>query len=552
MSKNLTALSARQGLANNLFERLGELAEPTGSPEAADLRRLAEEFLMGPANLYGSAAFYDLTRPENRGKRIYVCNGTACRLAGTQSRLRTQLSHHFAENEIGELCCLGRCHENGAFQYEGRTYSGQVPENMEHLFRDGAVPKPDHYTVEAWGQPLLTGSFPGWDHCRPAITRMLTDGPEKMLSAIHTSGLRGRGGAGFPAGTKLEACRSAKGQVKYIVCNADEGDPGAYSDRYLLEQKPYAVLLGMLIAGYAAGAHTGVVYLRAEYPEAISIIQRAIAELQDRQLGNGPILGSDFAFHFKLIAAKGAYICGEETALLASIEGQRPEVRVRPPYPTDEGLFGKPTVVTNVETLANLFYILTNSGEAFAATGLPGNSGTKLLSLNSAFRRPGVYEVPMGTPLSVVLDQLGGGFRQPVKALHIGGPLGGLVPLALAGELAVDFDSFARHGFLLGHASIIGIPEDYPMIDYLAHLFAFTAHESCGKCVPCRLGSMRGKELLQRAIEQGSLINPGLFNDLLDTLERGSLCGLGGGLPLPVRNALTHFAEELAPYFQRI
>ena len=307
----------------------------------------------------------------------------------------------------------------------------------------------------------------------------------------------------------------------------------------------------MLIAGYAIGASAGVVYVRYEYPESIERIEKAIRELQEAGLCGKNLFNTDFSFDFKLIKARGAYICGEETALLASIEGQRPEVRVRPPYPAQYGLFGQPTVVNNVETLANLYYILRDGGEAFAKVGTERSTGTKLLSLDSAFHNPGVYEVDMGTPLSTVVETLGGGFRRPTKALHIGGPLGGLVPVQKIGDLTVDFESFSQNGFLLGHASIVGVPEDFPLVEYLEHLFAFTAHESCGKCFPCRLGSVRGEEMLHKAQHEGYRIDETLFNDLLTTLEKGSLCALGGGMPLPVRNALQYFREELDPYFAK-
>ena len=252
---------------------------------------------------------------------------------------------------------------------------------------------------------------------------------------------------------------------------------------------------------------------------------------------------------FHIVRGAGAYVCGEETALLNSIEGLRPEVRTRPPYPTSHGLYGQPTLLSNVETLANLPAILTAGGRAYATLGLPACSGTKLVSLDGGFRRPGVYEVEMGTPLRQILDDLGGGTRYPVKAYQIGGPLGGLVPASKVAELTLDFESFAHHGFLLGHAGIVAIPTHFPLAELLAHLFAFAARESCGKCFPCRIGSRRGQELVEGALHQGRRIDPALFDDLLDTLEGGSLCALGGGLPLPVRNALTQFREELAPLF---
>jgi NADH-quinone oxidoreductase subunit F len=261
------------------------------------------------------------------------------------------------------------------------------------------------------------------------------------------------------------------------------------------------------------------------------------------------ILNSGFSFDFKVIKAQGAYICGEETALLSSIEGQRPEVRVRPPYPTQQGLFNKPTAVNNVETLANLPFIIKNGGQAYAAIGTAKSSGTKLISLDSFFNKPGIYEVDMGTPLQKVIEELGGGFKTKVKAMHIGGPLGGLVPVGKINDLSVDFDTFAREGFLLGHASVVCLPEDYPIIAYIEHLFKFTAHESCGKCFPCRLGSTRGYEMVEKARNTEYKMEYSLLNDLLETMEVGSLCALGGGLPLPVKNALKYFPDELSAYF---
>jgi NADH-quinone oxidoreductase subunit F len=267
------------------------------------------------------------------------------------------------------------------------------------------------------------------------------------------------------------------------------------------------------------------------------------------QITGDDIFNSGFSFRFKVIKAQGAYICGEETALLSSIEGQRPEVRIRPPYPAQKGLFNLPTVVNNVETIANLPFILSNGGNEFAAIGTSKSTGTKLISLDGYFNSPGIYEVPMGTPLSRVINELGAGFRKPIKALHIGGPLGGLVPVSKINDLTIDFESFAQQGFLLGHASIVCIPQEFPILLYIEHLFEFTAHESCGKCFPCRLGSTRGKELLRKARTENSSIDTVLFTDLLETLEIGSLCMLGGGLPLPVKNALHYFEDELKSYF---
>jgi NADH-quinone oxidoreductase subunit F len=306
----------------------------------------------------------------------------------------------------------------------------------------------------------------------------------------------------------------------------------------------------MLVSGRVTGANYGILYIRAEYPESVNAVQKAISEIEQLGYCGKNILGSGFDFEFKIIQARGAYICGEETALINSIEGQRPEVRTRPPYPAQRGLFNKPTVVNNVETLAALHAIVTDGPECWKNLGTAQSTGTKLVSLDGYFKRPGIYEVEMGTPMQVVIDDLGGGFKFPVKALHIGGPLGGVVPIQKIDTLTLDFESFSQAGFLLGHASVICIPQSFPMIRYLEHLLDFAAYESCGKCFPCRLGTKRGLEMIQQSITGDYSIDRQLFEDLLTTLEQGSLCGHGGGIPLPIRNILHYFKDELSEYFQ--
>jgi NADH-quinone oxidoreductase subunit F len=399
-------------------------------------------------------------------------------------------------------------------------------------------------------QPLLTAEFPGIDAYYAPLKKLIASADRDALTAeLKDSGLRGRGGAGFPMSFKWASCRASEGAVKYIVCNADEGDPGAYIDKYLMEQQPHSVLLGMMVAGWYAGAQTGVLYIRAEYPDSVRIMDAAVADLQKAGLLGDNILGSDFTFRFKTIKGAGAYICGEETALLSSIEGQRPEVRTRPPFPTVEGLFRKPTIVNNVETFANLHAVLTQGGKGYAKLGTAQSTGPKLVSLDSHFARPGIYECAMGTPLKDVIAAAGG-FKSKVKAIQIGGPLGGIVPVSHIDLLTIDFESFKTAGFLLGHAGVVSIPADFPMIEYIQHLFQFTADESCGKCFPCRLGSTRGKELVAKARGDSSYkIDRELIIDLLDTMELTSLCALGGGVPLPIKNALQHFDEELRGYF---
>ncbi|MBK8620288.1 MAG: NAD(P)H-dependent oxidoreductase subunit E [Saprospiraceae bacterium] len=552
MSKNLSHLSGRKGLQENLFEELGIIAQPTGTVPSEELDRLKNEFLFGTANLYGTVTFYDFLKPENQNKKVYICNGTACLCAGTQPKVKEKLSEYYQPQEIGEMCCLGRCHENAAFHVDGLNYSGK---NGFTLFENRAeknnISPSDHYHIGYSGHSVLIQSDESRVFAVDCLKKVFSAGADGVLDELKKSGLRGRGGAGFPIGFKLESCKNTESDTKFIVCNADEGDPGAFSDRYIMENIPVNLILGMIIAGYVTGAEWGVLYIRAEYPESIHMIQETLQKMREWGLLGDNIFDSGFSFQCKIIKAQGAYICGEETALLSSIEGQRPEVRVRPPYPTQNGLFQKPTVVNNVETLACIPFIVTKGGETYASTGKGKSTGTKLLSLDSHFNRPGLYEVDMGTPLKVVIHDLGQGFRVPVKAMHIGGPLGGVVPVHKIDDLSIDFESFHENGFLLGHGSILCIPDTFPMMEYIKHLFQFTAHESCGKCFPCRIGSTRGYEMFGSAIEGKHVLDKNLVQDLLETLEIGSLCALGGGLPLPIKNVLHYFEDELKPYYKQ-
>ena len=536
---------------NNLFEKIVEGSRELGTPDNEELKKLAREFLMGNAITYGTASFYDFLNEAHRGVKAHVCNGSACLLAGTQDSVKASLGKHFKEEEIGHMCCLGRCHENSAFNLNGTNYSGDALEQLDVIIKNQpAEPKREYEVYSVADTPVLTGSSLDLDKFGSILQKSMALGRDSSLAEIKASNVRGRGGAGFPMGFKLDACKKQVSEEKYIVCNADEGDPGAYSDRYLLEEQPFSVLLGMMIGGYIVGAQRGVLYIRGEYPESIRIISKAIAELEANGLHGENILGSDFSFRFKIIEGAGAYICGEETALLSSIEGQRPEVRVRPPYPVQEGLFNMPTVVNNVETLAAVPWIIQHGGGTYSKLGTEKSTGTKLVCLDSFFNKPGVYEVEMGASFSELIYDHAQGFNKDVKAIHVGGPLGGIVPVDKIKDLSVDFESFDREGFLLGHAGIVSIPGDYPMIKYLEHLFEFTAAESCGKCFPCSIGSVRGKEMMANAHSQDQPLNRALLDDLLETMEIGSLCALGGGLPLGVKNALEYFESELEPYFK--
>jgi NADH:ubiquinone oxidoreductase subunit F (NADH-binding)/NADH:ubiquinone oxidoreductase subunit E len=531
MSRNIRALCSPRGVENSLLTALEAAAQGTGTPSAPALRQLAREYRLSPAAVLGTASFYDFLAPRHHGKRGYVCTGTACLLAGRQDEARQRLRATLSDEEIGEMACLGRCHLGGAFQLDGDQFDaadldGHVPHAAAIPFHPAS---PESVLAPLSADPL--------DDYGIALRT-----PADVHAELGASRLRGRGGAGFPFARKLATCADTAGDTKYVVCNADEGDPGAYSDRWLLETHPHRVMAGMLAAGLAAGATTGVLYVRAEYPGAVARTRDAIDAF------HATPVAQQTGFRFHLVRGAGSYVCGEETALLNSIEGLRPEVRVRPPYPAQQGLFGRPTLVSNVETFACVPWILQRGGLAFAAIGTAESTGTKLVCLDHLSHRPGVYEVEMGVPLDALLYELGGGFRAPVKALQIGGPLGGVVPVARTGQLAVAFESFARAGFVLGHASVVAIPTAFPMRDFLAHLFELASHESCGKCFPCRLGTRRGFEQLRDASPECP-IDAAAFADLLETLELGSLCALGGGLPLPVRNVLAHFSDELRPLF---
>ncbi len=553
MSKNLSALSFRKGTEKNLFERMVESAETSGTAvDDSNLKGLAKEYLIGDAITLGAVSFYDFLKKENEGKKVFWCNGSACLCAGTQTGLKEELGKHFSENEIGHMCCMGRCHQNGSFHYEGKNYSGLSAEDMASLFKEGEGDASDRYAVGSnLDEPLLTAEFPGIEEYYAPLREIFTRDKDALAEEWIQSGVRGRGGAGFPMGIKADGCRKAEGSPKYVVCNADEGDPGAYIDKYLMEERPHSVLFGMIAAGWFVGASVGVLYIRAEYPDSIVIVEDAIRALEEAGWLGTDIQGSGFSYRLKVIKGAGAYICGEETALLASIEGQRPEVRTRPPFPVEYGLFGKPTLLNNVETFANIHPITRLGFDKYKTIGTEKSSGPKLLSLDGIFKKPGLYEVAMGTPLKEVVYDLGGGFRVPVKAIQVGGPLGGIVPIDKIDDLNVSFESFQEAGFLLGHAGIVSIPEDFPMIEYIEHLFKFTSDESCGKCFPCRLGSVRGGELVAKARGDDSFkVSPTLIHDLLDTMQETSLCALGGGVPLPIKNALRYFEDELSSYFE--
>jgi bidirectional [NiFe] hydrogenase diaphorase subunit len=370
--------------------------------------------------------------------------------------------------------------------------------------------------------------------------------PNEVIEAIARSGLRGRGGAGYPTGLKWATVAKEKADRKYVICNADEGDPGAYMDRSVLESNPHRVLEGMAIAAYAIGANQGYIYIRAEYPLAISRLQTAIQQAQRLRLLGSQIFDSPFDFRIDLRIGAGAYVCGEETALMASIEGKRGTPRPRPPYPAESGLWGYPTLINNVETLANIPAIIRKGADWFASIGTQKSKGTKVFALAGKVCNTGLIEVPMGTTLRQIVEEMGGGVPDggKAKAVQTGGPSGGCIP-AEAFDTPVDYESLAELGSIMGSGGAIVMDEETNMVDVARFFMEFCMDESCGKCIPCRVGTVQLYRLLTKIREgKASPADLELLEEMCDMVKSTSLCGLGQSAPNPVLSTLRYFRDE--------
>ena len=544
MSKNISNLSGRIGLKNNLFQKISERS--LASTNDNGMKEIADQYNVGVSTIHGAESFYEFLRPSHREKKAFVCNGSACMCAGTQGPLKKKLQEKLGEDKVGKMFCLGHCYENHAFHYDGENYAGKDINKIDEIIKGKEI-KQEKFFSKSYAKTsfLMDDKLSNLDQFKQLFEKVIKIDTKEIIKSLLDSNLTGRGGAGFPTGMKWDFCGKAKSEKKYVVCNADEGDSGAFSDRYLLEDQPLKVLFGMVICGYVIGSNEGVLYIRGEYPKSIEAINGSINSLKEAGLLGENILGTSFSFDLNICIGQGAYICGEETALIASIEGRRAEVDVRPPFPVTEGLYKKPTVVNNVETLAAATGILIHGADKFSSIGNKKSAGTKLVCLDSFFNNPGVYEIDMGTPIKNIFNDIGGGFKEAVKALQIGGPLGGVVPLTEAEKLNLDFQEFTEAGFMLGHGSIVSIPKDFPMVEYIHHLFEFSAEESCGKCFPGRLGSYRGKEMFDQYKNKSAKIPLKLLNELLVTMEKGCLCALCGAIPTPIMNILKYFGDEL-------
>ena len=372
----------------------------------------------------------------------------------------------------------------------------------------------------------------------------LKTSPDDVIGVVRRAGLRGRGGAGFPTFKKWTACRNAPGNQKYLICNADEGDPGAFMNRSLIESDPHALLEGMLIAGYAIGASHGIVYIRAEYPLAIERLYQAMQQMRDYGLLGEHILDSDFSFDIKVKEGAGAFVCGEETALIGSIEGKRGMPKSRPPFPAISGLFGCPTIINNVETLGTLPNILRNGPDWYNRFGKEGNRGTKTFSLVGKVRRQGLIEVQLGTSLREIIFDIGGGLQKPFKAIQTGGPSGGCLSEEFL-DLTVDYESLTAAGSIMGSGGLIVMDEDTCVVDLAKYFLDFTQKESCGKCTPCRVGTRHMVEILTKITHgEGSAEDLLALRTLGDTIKKGALCGLGQTAPNPVLTTLRYFRNE--------
>ena len=380
-----------------------------------------------------------------------------------------------------------------------------------------------------------------------ALSKVLSSfSPEQVIDEIKVSGLAGRGGAGFPTWFKWNAARHSEGDEKYLICNADEGDPGAFMDRAVIESDPHALIEGMLIGAYAIGAKEALVYVRAEYPLAIARLEKAIEQAEKLGYIGENIMGSGFSCSFKIKAGAGAFVCGEETALIESLEGQRGMPRLKPPFPAQSGYMHKPSNINNVETFANVTWIILNGGEAFAALGTQDSKGTKVFALTGKIRRGGLVEIPMGKTLEDVIFDIGGGMRtdRPFKGVQLGGPSGGCIPAKLK-DTQIDYKELSATGAIMGSGGMVVMDESTCMVAMAKFFLEFTTKESCGKCVPCRIGTKRLLEILDRICRgEGRQGDIELLEELCVQIKDGSLCGLGQTAPNPVLTTLKYFRDE--------
>ena len=516
---------------------------------------------------------------------VLVCGGTGCTSSGSAKlieRFEEQLKEKGLDKEVKVVRtgCFGLCEAGPVVIVypEGTFYSRVKAEDVdeivsEHLLKGRKVQRlvyVDHKTHESSVQKSLSEigfykqqmrvalrncgvidpenideyiAFDGYKALAKALTEMT---PEQVIDEMLKSGLRGRGGAGFPTGKKWQFARASKAEHKYFVCNADEGDPGAFMDRSLLEGDPHAILEAMAIGGYAIGADEGWIYVRAEYPIAVKRLEKAIEQAHEYGLLGKNIFGTDFSFDIHIRLGAGAFVCGEETALMASIEGRRGEPKPKPPFPAVKGLFESPTNINNVETLGNVAQIILKGADWFRSIGTERSTGTKVFALGGKINNTGLVEVPMGIPLRTIIEDIGGGCPngKKFKAVQTGGPSGGCIPAELL-DTPVEYDTLTAIGAMMGSGGMIVMDEDNCMVDIARFFLDFTVDESCGKCTPCRIGTRRMLEILERITqgkgEEGDIEK---LQELAESIKNSALCGLGQTAPNPVLSTIKYFRDE--------
>jgi NADH-quinone oxidoreductase subunit F len=508
--------------------------------------------------------------------------GIAAGAQGVRQALVSLLAESGLDIPVSATGCIGACHReplvevrhsDGSACLYGNMDEERIRRVVEQHVRGGTPVEelliPPDYGYLARQRKLVLANCgvidpesiedylarDGYAALRGAIA---STSPEQVIEEIKRSGLRGRGGAGFPTGLKWSfargaSARGANGRKKYMVCNADEGDPGAFMDRSLLEGDPHAVLEGMAIGAYAIGADEGYIYVRAEYPLAIKRLLLAIREAEERSLLGARIQGSDFSFHVHVKEGAGAFVCGEETALMASIEGKRGMPSIRPPFPAERGLWGAPTNINNVETLGNVPVILRMGGAEYARIGTEKSKGTKVFALAGKIKNGGMIEVPMGITLREVIYDIGGGIQggRAFKAVQLGGPSGGCIPASLL-DVQVDYDSLTATGAIMGSGGMVVMDEATCMVDVARYFLSFTQSESCGKCTFCRMGTKRMLEVLERITSgKGKMEDIGRLEELAQKVRVSSLCGLGQTAPNPVLTTLKYFREEYLEHIQQ-
>lgn len=514
---------------------------------------------------------------------VLICGGTGCTSSGS-NKIAEKLQEEIDKNglskevQVVKTGCFGLCALGPIMIIypEGSFYSmvkeEDIPEIVsEHLLKGRVVTRLlyNETVTEDGVKSLAETNFYKKQHrvalrncgvINPenieeyigtggyeALGKVLTEyTPDDVIKIITDSGLRGRGGGGFPTGLKWKLAKENYADQKYVCCNADEGDPGAFMDRSVLEGDPHAVLEAMAIAGYAIGANQGYIYVRAEYPIAVQRLEIAIKQAREYGLLGNNIFGTGFSFDIGLRLGAGAFVCGEETALMTSIEGNRGEPRPRPPFPAQKGLFGKPTILNNVETYANIPQIILNGAEWFASMGTEKSKGTKVFALGGKIHNTGLVEVPMGTTLREIVEEIGGGIPngKKFKAAQTGGPSGGCIP-AEHFDIPIDYDNLIAIGSMMGSGGLIVMDEDTCMVDIAKFFLEFTVDESCGKCTPCRIGTKRLYEILDKITKgQGTLEDIDKLEELCYYIKSNSLCGLGQTAPNPVLSTLRYFKDE--------